>query len=105
MLDRIVKRDGREVMFDAEKIASAILKALVATGSAKGEGDARELAQQVVEDLQRNEAIGVPTVEQVQDAVEQVLIKNGFVAPPRVTSVSRRAQPRPGDEYPPDANL
>ncbi len=79
MLDKIVKRDGREVMFDAEKIASAILKAFVATGSAKGEGDARELAQQVVEDLQRNEAIGVPTVEQVQDAVEQVLIKNGFV--------------------------
>ena len=79
MLDKIVKRDGREVDFDPEKITSAILKAFVATGSAKSEKDARELTAQVVEELRRNETIGVPSVEDVQDTVERVLIENGFV--------------------------
>ncbi len=79
MLDKIVKRDGREVDFDPEKITSAILKAFVATGSAKGERDARDLTGQVVEELRRSESIGVPSVEDVQDTVERVLIENGFV--------------------------
>ena len=79
MLDKIIKRDGREVDFDPEKITTAILKAFVATGSAKGEKDARELTCQVVEEIQRSESIGVPSVEEVQDTVERVLIENGFV--------------------------
>ncbi|MEG1604817.1 MAG: anaerobic ribonucleoside triphosphate reductase [Clostridia bacterium] len=79
MLDTIIKRDGRKMSFDTEKITQAILKAFAATGSAKSEKTAQELTAQVVEQLARNESIEVPTVEQVQDAVERMLIENGFV--------------------------
>ncbi|HIQ63131.1 MAG TPA: anaerobic ribonucleoside triphosphate reductase [Candidatus Avichristensenella intestinipullorum] len=79
MIDTIIKRDGRTVPFHMEKIEEAVLKAFEASGSAKGRQAAHEIAAQVVDELARNESIGVPTVEQVQDTVEQALIRNGFV--------------------------
>ena len=79
MLDTIQKRDGRTVPFDTEKITNAIWKAFEASHSAKPYVAAEEIAQQVVHNLRRDEGIGVPTVEQVQDMVEAVLIENGFV--------------------------
>ncbi len=79
MLDTIIKRDGREMPFDQQKITQAIMKAFSATGSAKTEKTAQDLTAHVVSVLEKSEAIGVPTVEEVQDAVERVLIENGFV--------------------------
>ena len=79
MLDTIRKRDGRTVAFDSEKITNAIWKAFEASHSAKPRVTAEEIAQQVVHNLRRNENIGVPSVEEVQDMVEAVLIENGFV--------------------------
>ena len=79
MLSTIIKRDGREVPFDSEKISSAIMRAFQASHSAKTQITADEITRQVVQNLDRNESIGVPTVEQVQDMVESVLIENGFV--------------------------
>ncbi|HIQ71232.1 MAG TPA: anaerobic ribonucleoside triphosphate reductase [Candidatus Onthenecus intestinigallinarum] len=79
MTDTIKKRDGRQVPFDETKIEEAILKAFKATGSAKGHETAQELTRQVVEALDRDEDIGVPTVEDVQDMVEKKLIENGYV--------------------------
>ena len=79
MLDTIRKRDGRTVPFDTEKITNAIWKAFEASLSAKPHETAEEIAQQVVHNLRRNESIGIPTVEEVQDKVEEVLIENGFV--------------------------
>ena len=79
MITNIVKRDGRKVPFTPEKIEEAINKAFEASGSAKGQDTASEIASQVVEQVERDESIDVPTVEQIQDAVEQVLIRNGFV--------------------------
>ncbi len=75
----IKKRDGREVPFDSEKITNAIMKAFEASHSAKTEETARDLTRQVLDSLNRDESIGTPTVEQVQDTVEKVLIENGFV--------------------------
>ena len=79
MTDTIKKRDGRQVPFEAEKIEDAILKAFAATGSAKGRDTAQELTRQVVAELDRDEDIDVPTVEDVQDMVEKKLIENGYV--------------------------
>ena len=79
MTDTIKKRDGRQVPFEAEKIEDAIVKAFAATGSAKGRDTAQELTRQVIADLDRDEDIDVPTVEDVQDRVEQKLIENGYV--------------------------
>ncbi len=80
MITTITKRDGRTVPFTIEKIEAAVVKAFKASGSAKGLETAHEIASQVVALLEQDESIGgVPGVEQVQDAVEQVLIQNGFV--------------------------
>lgn len=78
--NQVKKRDGRVVDFDEEKILSAILKALFATGEV---GDAkkksRELQGEVVAILEnRFDGHIVPTVEQIQDVVEEVLMKNGL---------------------------
>ena len=76
----IKKRDGRTVAFDPAKIQAAIMKSFEASGSAKGPETAEQLTQRVVEELENNENIGsVPTVEEVQDTVERVLIEKGFV--------------------------
>jgi anaerobic ribonucleoside-triphosphate reductase len=79
MIDTIRKRDGREVPFTPVKITEAIMKAFQASGSAKTEKTAHELTMQVVAELESSENIGIPTVEEVQDMVERVLIENGFV--------------------------
>ena len=79
MLDTILKRDGRTVAFDADKITNAIMKAFQASHSAKTRKSAEEMTKQVVEELERSENIGIPSVEDVQDMVESVLIENGFV--------------------------
>lgn len=72
----IVKRDGRTVKFDVKKIAEAIYKAAAALGG-KDKNTAMYLAGQVelyLSQIRRNDT---PTVEQIQDAVEKVLIENG----------------------------
>ena len=80
MIHSIMKRDGRTVPFDSEKIFQAIEKSFMATGSRKSNDIAKELTAQVISELERDENIpDVPTVEQVQDAVERVLIEHGFV--------------------------
>ncbi len=80
MISTITKRDGRTVPFDSEKIEQAILRAFAASGSQKGEDAAREVTQQVIAELEKNEGIpATPGVEDVQDVVERVLIEKGFV--------------------------
>ncbi|MBQ8312223.1 MAG: anaerobic ribonucleoside triphosphate reductase [Clostridia bacterium] len=76
----IRKRDGRMVEFDQAKIENAILRAFQASSSAKGRETAQALAERVVTELENNESVSsTPTVEQVQDTVERVLIEKGFV--------------------------
>ncbi|MBN1776581.1 MAG: anaerobic ribonucleoside triphosphate reductase [Clostridiales bacterium] len=80
MIVSITKRDGRVVPFDPQKIEQAIEKSFMASGSRKGLETARRLAEFVVAAVENDEAIpSVPTVEQVQDAVERILIEQGFV--------------------------
>jgi ribonucleoside-diphosphate reductase alpha chain len=77
MFSSIKKRDGRVVDFDQDKITIAIYKAAKAVGGSDRK-TAKKLSDQVVEILDekfRNHE--VPTVEEIQDAVEKVLIENG----------------------------
>lgn len=75
-IKKITKRDGKIVDFDAEKITKAIYKA----SEAVGEPDydlARDLTQKVVERLKETIAPkAIPSVEEIQDAVEAVLTEN-----------------------------
>ena len=77
MLTRIIKRDGREVAFDRSKITDAIFKAAQVLGGSDYQM-AQDLAAQAEAYVERILGEGaVPTVEQVQDAVEHTLIENG----------------------------
>ena len=75
-IKQIIKRDGRTVDFDSGKIAEAIYKAAEVLGG-KDRDMANFLAKQVelyLTEICHNET---PTVEQIQDAVEKILIENG----------------------------
>ncbi len=77
---RIKKRDGRIVDFNQQKIATAILKAMRAVGEAD-EPKAKSLSEQVTQLLEKRfDGHTVPSVEEIQDIVEEVLIKNRLVA-------------------------
>ncbi|BCY16864.1 anaerobic ribonucleoside triphosphate reductase [Leptolinea sp. HRD-7] len=71
----IQKRDGRVDDFDIDKIAMAIYKAAEAVGG-HDIRTARYLADRVVDYLHQKNIL-IPSVEEVQDAVEKVLIENG----------------------------
>ncbi len=75
-IKQIIKRDGRTVDFDSNKIAEAIYKAAEVLGG-RDRDMANFLSKQVelyLTEICHNET---PTVEQIQDAVEKVLIENG----------------------------
>lgn len=76
MITKIKKRDGREVPFNIEKIASAIYKAASVTGG-RDYNTALSLAEKVVEYIEWKLDKKVPSVEEIQDAVEKVLIETG----------------------------
>ena len=76
MITMIKKRDGRQVPFNIEKIANAIFKAAQTVGG-KDYSEAMELADRVCQQLSE-EVIGRdPSVEEVQDMVERVLVEQG----------------------------
>jgi len=78
MITKIIKRDGREVPFNLEKIARAIFRAAQAVGGSDYD-EAVALACEVSE-LVEAEALSsgkLPTVEEIQDTVEKVLIEHG----------------------------
>ena len=80
MITSIKKRDGRTVPFDQAKIEAAIEKSFMASGSQKTAETARELTQLVMAEISNDESLpSIPTVEQIQDTVERVLIQKGFV--------------------------
>ncbi len=79
MIDSITKRDGRTAAFQPEKITEAIMKAFGASGSAMPEKTAVALTHKAIEQLEQSKMDRAPSVEDIQDAVERVLIENGFV--------------------------
>lgn len=79
MVINIVKRDGRAVNFETSKIADAIEKAFSASGVLKEREICNKLAAQVVKKIEGGAIEGTPTVEGVQDLVEEVLAENGHV--------------------------
>lgn len=76
MITMIKKRDGREAPFNIEKIARAIYRAAEAVGG-NDYSEAMELADTVCQQLSESIIGRNPSVEEVQDMVERVLIENG----------------------------
>jgi ribonucleoside-triphosphate reductase len=84
----VVKRDGREVAFDVDKIASALRRA----GAATLEFDAAEadvLAACVAADVGAAAGSRAPPVEEIQDCVELSLLRAGYLRTARAYVVYR----------------
>jgi len=77
MFKKIKKRDGKIVNFNADKIADAIAKAGLATEEFKAE-KAKKLADKVVKRAEEEISTRTPSVEQIQDIVEEVLMESSF---------------------------
>ena len=75
MLTQVRKRDGKIEKFERQKIANAIYKAALAC-----DGHDRELAERLAEEVEKvaegKFGSRMPTVEEIQDIVEKVLIEN-----------------------------
>ena len=77
MITKIIKRDGRIVDFDKDKIVNAIFKAAQSVGGENKE-IAENMANLVVLNLEKENTNKIPTVENIQDVVEKVLMENGY---------------------------
>ncbi|MEG1153900.1 MAG: anaerobic ribonucleoside-triphosphate reductase, partial [Ruthenibacterium sp.] len=77
MIKNIIKRDGRVVLYDENKIAAAILKSLAAAGVGDA-ATAKQIADAVQENLTAACKTAPPQIEQIQDAVEKSLMSAGF---------------------------
>ena len=73
MVQYIVKRNGEKVSFDAKKIRNAIFKANIRIAAERmSDADLDSLTAQVIAEFDGGR--DVPTVEQIQDVVEEKLI-------------------------------
>ena len=80
MVEYIKKRDGRVVAFDRDKIYEAMNKAFTANHNPKSASVLNKLTDQVIAQMEQTfSADSIPSVEEIQDMVERVLIDNGFV--------------------------
>jgi ribonucleoside-triphosphate reductase len=89
----VVKRDKTKVTFDIDKIRSAILRAGKETEEF-GEDEAQLLAAQVAKVLRYRFTVIAPTIEQIQDIVEQTLISANFFKTARAYIVYREQHAR-----------
>ena len=77
MIQSIIKRDGRVVLFDLNKIAGAILSALEAAHEGDA-ADAARVANGVQGELENRFPTEAPNIEDIQDTVERQLMNYGF---------------------------
>lgn len=76
-MEEIIKRSGEKAAFDVSKIRNAIFKANVRNATEKfDDNELDRLTSEVVASFENSKSI--PTVEQIQDVVEEKLIKAGY---------------------------
>jgi len=93
----VIKRDGSRVPFNSDRIKSAIIKAGKATGQFD-ESEADLLLAQVLKVVTHRAWSDSPSVEDVQDIVEQVLINANHFATARAYIVYREQRRRVRDD-------
>ncbi|HRY29716.1 MAG TPA: ATP cone domain-containing protein [Elusimicrobiota bacterium] len=93
-ITHVIKRDGRLVAFDKKKIANAIFQAAVSVG-----GNNRDLADSLADQVaammyHTYPHRATPTVQEVQDLIEKVLIENGHARTSKAFILHRIEQQR-----------
>ena len=77
MYQSIKKRDGRKVAFDRKKIERAIEKAGLETGEFDS-AQAKKLTDRVIAIFEKRSSKRLPTVEEIQDVVEDILLSSKY---------------------------
>ncbi|MCC7004943.1 ribonucleotide-diphosphate reductase subunit beta [Candidatus Nomurabacteria bacterium] len=107
-IKNVIKRDGAVQPFDIEKVEQAVYKAMLSVDKGTID-DARTVALGVVEYLKSNTVSGDkhPSVEQIQNVVEQELMKKDFfdVAKAYILYRQERAELRKRDIFKKRTNL
>ncbi len=93
----VLKRDGRTVSFDKAKISDAIFKAAKAVGG-EDRMTADEIASAVTLFLRKQFLSQKPSIEQIQDAVEKVLIETGHAKTAKAYILYREKRARAREE-------
>ena len=93
MIQSIIKRDGRVVLYDQNKIAAAILKSLEVSGEGNA-ADAARVANDVQRELETRFPTDAPNIEAIQDTVEQQLMNHGFNAAAKAYILYRATRTR-----------
>ena len=89
MFTKVRKRNGKLVKFDIDKVALAISKAGRATEEF-GDDVAKKMAQKVAKEAEESIRHKVPTVEEIQDIVEEVLLKSTYKKTARAYIIYRQ---------------
>ncbi|RLD05394.1 MAG: response regulator SirA [Chloroflexota bacterium] len=98
-ITKVIKRNGTTVDFTSERIANAIYRAAVAVGG-RDRDTAIELTQKVIEILETSTPAGhTPTVEEIQDIVEKVLIENGHATVAKAYILYRAESARQREQH------
>ena len=92
-ITKIKKRSGRVVKFRKEKVERATRRAFKAVGEKNGER-VKYLTNKVVEKLEKRFKDIVPQVEEVQDIVEEILMRHGHTDVARAYILYRDLQNR-----------
>ncbi len=104
----VIKRDGAIQSFDTEKIIQAIYKAMLSVDKGSLD-DAKLVSKSVLLDLEKNHDSEekYPSVEEIQDIVEQELMKKEFfdVAKSYILYRQQRAEMRKRDIFKKRTNL
>jgi len=93
MIKKIAKRDGTIADFDSEKIRIAAEKAFIADELFEGDivSASKGVSKMVVNTLERMFTdVSRPTVEQIQDHVEKIMIDLGYVSTQKKYSIYRQ---------------
>ena len=76
-INKVIKRNGRIVVFNKEKIVNSIYRAAAEAGG-ENRTLTEKLADQVVKLINQSYPAGaIPSVEEIQDLTEKVLVENG----------------------------
>ncbi|MBI5073213.1 hypothetical protein HZA99_05340, partial [Candidatus Woesearchaeota archaeon] len=78
-MEKVQKRSGEIVTFDKTKITQAIFKAAHAIGGSDMQ-QAKMLTENVISILNQKFENQIPTVEEIQDTIEKVLIETGHAS-------------------------
>lgn len=93
MITHIIKRDGRKVPFDIEKIVSAVFRAANSVGGTDAK-TAKDIAIKTCDYYEQTYIDQTPTVELIQDIVEKMLIEGGHARTAKAYILYRQERTR-----------